>query len=177
MAVYQSYTTGCDTNYSIFNEGADLRRRGQTFTTADAYQTTSVKIYVRKVNSPAGNLTVAITATSGGLPTGSWLASKVMLAADLPTSYDWVEFIFTTPYNLSASTVYAIVTDGDDFDGSNYVDWCGDSSSPTYADGNHVYSTDDGVSWTALTTADQLFQTIGPAIGANPLMPLMGVGN
>ena len=79
---------------------------GQSFTTSEAYNLYSVRVKLQKTTTE--DATVKIYATSGGLPTGAALASKTIATAGIPSSVDWVEFIFDSPPSLSNGVMYFI---------------------------------------------------------------------
>lgn len=170
---YQNFITGDDAHLAIWESdywGA------QTFTTATAHTITSVKLLLYRVLEP-GTVTVAIRATSGtpAYPSGSDLCSGTTDGDTLPTAspYQWREITFGTGTDLAASTKYAIVVRvGADADVNNYVGWRADTANG-YANGNEVYSTDNGVNWSAHANYDLLFEEWGDAtalsVTAQPL--------
>jgi len=158
----QSYVTGDDTGGAVMT----VSWLGQTFTTGASYNLASIKIKGGRAGSGAqpGTVNVAIRATSGGIPTGANLSTGSFDADSTPdmTSYDpevaeWTE-ITMSALTLGASTKYAIIVSNPGGDNQNYYRWGSDQSSPTYADGEEVYSSDSGSSWDALATADMMFE-------------------
>ncbi len=153
MATLQDYyNTGDDGERSF--SGASWE--SQTFTAGASYEVTSVKLKCFRGGSGVATVTVAIKATSGGLPTGANLAEATMAYNDLPLSADWVTFTFGSSYSLTSGTKYAIVF----YNNQSYdTRWRCDGSSPTYSGGSRVYSINSGSSWTEDTTRDFLFET------------------
>lgn len=86
----------------------------QIFTAASDHNVTSIKIKAFRIGT-IGNLTLSIRATSGGLPTGSDLASGNIDVSALTTSSTGavIEATMGTPCNLTSGVVYAIVVKGD----------------------------------------------------------------
>lgn len=156
--LYEYYNTGADgwrLEYGVYWDA-------QTFTVgATAHIITYVRLQVTPSGTDAkrGPVTVSIRATdAGGLPTGADLTSGVR--ALIPEGTNWVEFELT-PIILSANTKYAIVVRAPDANYANRLGWRCDTTSPTYADGNRCSSTNSGVSWTAQTGDDLMFEVWG----------------
>jgi hypothetical protein len=162
-SIYESYNTGDDGDGSIYGS----IWRAQTFTPSAAHTITSVKLLLYREGTP-GTITVSIRATSGGQPTGPDLCSGTTNGNTLPTGspYEWREVTFTSGYDLSAGTQYAIVARATGGDSSNRGRWRWDSSSPTYAGGNLLRSDDDGLTWTSLSGWDLMFEEWGDPPGA-----------
>ena len=134
----------------------------QTFTVgATSHTVTSVKLKLARKGSP-GIVTVSIRATSGLLPTGADLTSGTINGNSLiswTSGSAWYEIALTS-YALSANTKYAIVVRAPNGDSNNCLFWRTGGSSPTYAGGNFVYSTNGGGSWGS-STSDQMFEVWG----------------
>lgn len=138
--LYESYSEARTTSTSCYG----VHWKWQTFTPQIGHTITSVFLYLRKIGSP-GDLTVSIRATSGGVPTGSDLATGTLLEADIPSSEGLVE-VALSEYALVADTKYAIIWRALDGDANNYV--------RTYMDANALYtrgtfgdSDDSGENW------------------------------
>lgn len=178
--LYEYYTTGDDDATIIYG----VNWNAQTFTigtvgTDENHNITSVKLLLYRVGSP-GTLTIAITAVDGdGKPTGADLTSGTTNGDTLTDVFtgDWRE-ITLTPYELQASTQYAIIVKALSGDGSNYLRWRRDVSSPTYAGGTHAYTDDSGSSWNVVATQDCLFEEYGlvPAVAEIIRRPRMPYG-
>ena len=150
----------------FFNTGDDSQGdfqssewMAQTFQASENYDIASVKLQFFRTGSP-GTLTVSIRATSGGLPTGSDLASGTFDTSSITTSSpgDWYEISFGTPYSLSSGTTYAIVCRVPSGNGSNYLLWRTDTAAG-YANGQRCGSSDSGANWSAVSTQDLMFET------------------
>jgi hypothetical protein len=129
----------------------------QTFTTDSEFNITSVKLYVRRVDS-AGDLTVSIRATSEGEPTGGDLTSGTVAEADLPTSFGWVQCNLTK-YSLSSEVMYAIIMRGLGTDwGNKQIHY--QTSSSGYDGGRKGVSGDSGLTW-ILSSNDCIFEVWG----------------
>jgi len=127
---------------------------GGTFTPLNAHAIKFVWLMLGKYGNP-GDLTVEIYATADGKPTGNPLTSGTVAAADLATLIA-EKTIELTPYNLAASTLYAIVCRCTG-DASNYVFMRTDTDAG-YANGTEVYSTDGGDTWVVYTLRDLVFK-------------------
>lgn len=132
----------------------------QTFTTGGSgFTLTKLGIHGGVEGTPT-NAKIEIYATSAGKPTGSALATATMVVGDM-ASYvapDWYEVEMDSSYILSASTQYALVMTctGTAADG---VHWSYDDTSPSYADGTLVFSSNSGSTWTIASAYDFLFRT------------------
>jgi hypothetical protein len=158
--MYEYYNTGDDNHVWLYGS----TWVAQTFTPSVAHTITSVKLKLFRVGSP-GTVTVSIRATSGGQPTGSNLCSGTTSGDTLTTSApgEWREITLGSGYGLSAGTTYAIVVRATSGDGSNYVWWRVDGSSPTYGGGMYLLSSDSGSSWTSGASYDLMFEEWGNA--------------
>ena len=162
---FEYYDSGDDSQGGFFGSSW----QSQTFTTTDAFTITLVKLLVARKGT-SGTLTISIKAVDGNnKPTGADLCSKAIdstvLTTDVNTG-EWYEFVFVSSYALSAITRYAIVARCTGTDVDNRCYWRFDGSSPTYTNGELLFSSDSGSSWTALASADRLFETWG-----NPILP------
>lgn len=125
----------------IYNNVSE--RAGQAITLSADYSITSVKFYIRKYNSPTGSIYAYIYACSGtvgstGQPTGSPLAtSDAIDISTLTSSFQLIEFTFSTPYNASAGD-YCIMLGFDEGSSSHNLEYGLDSSSPSHS-GNYCY--------------------------------------
>lgn len=167
-SIYESYSTGDDGDGSICGTWWDA----QTFTPSVAHTITRVKLLLYGQGMP-GTITVGIRATDGsGLPTGSDLCSGTTDGNTLPTGspYEWREVTFTSGYDLSAGTQYAIVVRAPSGDFSNRGIWRCDASSPTYSGGNLLQSSNSGSNWNSYSNLDFMFEEWGdPLGGAGPV--------
>jgi len=139
---------------------------GQCFTSASTNKTLcAAQFYLKKGGSPSGNLVArlyAITATFGtnGVPTGNALAtSDAYNSADLTTSFQWITFVFSTPYTLVANTYYCIEIEAVDgtIDGSNYV-YVGYNSTGGHSGNGFRYVSSN---WISYATSDFDFYVYG----------------
>jgi len=117
-----------------------------------------VQLYLRKIGSPTGNLTVKLETDSAGYPSGSTVTngtSDVVAASTLSTSYGYIEFEFSTAPTLTGSTQYHLVLEtADSASDVNYVAWGADFSAPSYSNG--VMAGEISASWAA-EGADAIF--------------------
>lgn len=111
----------------------------QGFQISSANTVEKVRLWLKKVGSPSGNLTVKIQTNNAGNPSGTTVTngtSATVAASSLSTSLGWIEFTFSTPPSLSASTQYHIVLETSDSQSDvNHVVWGSDYTSPGYASG------------------------------------------
>lgn len=121
-----------------------------------------VNLWLRKVGSPTGTMTLRIETNSAGSPSGTLAnaaASVTLAESGLGTSYASATFNFATDFGLLAATQYWVVLSTDRAASStNYVQWGVDSSSPTYPLGEMK---GDSSGWVALS-ADGCFEVFTP---------------
>ncbi len=124
---------------------------------------TKVKLWLKKVGTPAGTdtVTLVIQTDSSGVPSGTPVTNGTATAVDisdiLTTSYAWVTFTFSTNPTLVAGTQYHLVLQGAfTVSAVNYVDWGVDNYDVIYADGGmSVY---DATTWVADSNYDACFE-------------------
>jgi len=146
------YNTGDDSDGFYIPDSLPDRKICQTFTTTSAYNATSVKLKLKRIGT-LGNISVSITTTSGGDPTGSNLAVCVYDGDLLSISSAWVEFTFSTSTPLADATKYAIVLYAPNITTSNGADssriiWRQDIADGTYSGGQTGYQNERVDSWT-----------------------------
>ena len=160
--LYENYITGDDTAAALT---ATSTRHAQTFTPATAHTITSVKLKIaRYANGSPGTVTCEITATDvNGKPTGGALCSGTTDGDTLTErkTYEWREITFGAGYALSASVKYAIVIKQAGTSFPDWTYWRSDGSSPTYAGGSRVDSSDSGSTWGVVTENDFMFEDWG----------------
>lgn len=96
----------------------------------------SAEMYLKKVGSPTGNLTIVLAEDDGGEPAAGAIDQITIAASTIPASLAFVEFRFFDLDILDAATTYWVYifstyTASD----TNHVVWGADGSSPGYADG------------------------------------------
>jgi hypothetical protein len=154
-------------NVTTDNISATTDWRAQTFTPAAGEDNVSAFVLsLTKVSSPNGSSTVALYATSGGLPTGAALATCTTILNSAITTGDNT-FSLATPYAVTPGTVYAIVwSSGISAGGSlawNY------QNTDVYATGQRCTSANSGTNWTAAATNDMRFTVRYRGIAGEPV--------
>jgi len=141
----------------LSSDGTEDLGTGASEKLAQSFQTalTGAKIWgcmfaISKNGSPVDNVYVTLEADSKGSPSGTPLAtSQSVNGANLATGAANIEFIFATPYALTASTDYWLVLQRDDaLSGSNYYK-VRDNAAGGYTSGAAKYF--DSPNWGALT--------------------------
>lgn len=117
-----------------------------------------IDVKLVKAGTPTGNYWFTIETNSGGVPSGTVLATSDKYdVSRLTTTATWVRLPFRTPAALSAATQYHLVLQGDfTVSGTNHLGWRADTTAATYANGSKAAY--DGTTWTADTDDDFLFQ-------------------
>jgi hypothetical protein len=157
-ATVESFCNDTGSNFNLGN--GTILGQAQSFANGtNAQFLTRAYFQLQKVGSPSGNVTAKLYAHSGtfgtsSIPTGAALATSDNVSlASITASYATVEFSFSTPYEMVASTEYAIAVEYTGGDGSNYLQVRGLASSGTHA-GNRSQTTG---SWSATATDDLNF--------------------
>ena len=158
MRKYQYYDSGDDGDRDAYG----VNWEGQSFTPQVDQMIASVKLKLFRVGSP-GTLTVGIRLCAAGKPVGGDLCVGTIDADTLTedTNGDWYEITLGDGYDVDIGSQYAIVIRAVDGDASNKVSWRADTSSPTYAYGTSVDSSDSGVSWSTYSGVDAMFEVWG----------------
>lgn len=158
MATSQvSYYTG-DDDISTFTYQT---QQAQTFTTVDAFDVTRADVKLYRISGTAGTVTVAIHATTSGLPSGSALSTGTVTRAAITSSSSGATYtIAMSAASLGSTTQYALVLSSDTSDATA---WFCDATSPAYSGGSRCYSSNYGASWTADTGKDFMFDIWGDA--------------
>jgi hypothetical protein len=96
---------------SSFGNAAATTARAQSFTTAGAIDVATVRVAINKSASPTDDVSLQIWSDTGAnLPNASIAtADNVYNGAALSSTPSWLEFQFSTPVALSASTKYWLV--------------------------------------------------------------------
>jgi hypothetical protein len=141
-------------------EGATTNvKLAASFTKSGAASIKKVTLALKKASGIAAGkkLTVKIEGDSSG-PDGTAIATSATVDIDteVTTSYTWVTFTFATPVDLSDSTVYWVVLEGDyTADADANVMWR--TKSGLSSGGNSA--SHDNTSWTADADASREFYT------------------
>lgn len=168
-----------DDDFSLWTEGGTIRdnefeittsavttndKLAQSFEISTASTVSEIDLYLKKVGSPTGNLTVEIQTDSAGEPSGTAVTngtSNTVSASTLTTSFADITFTFSSNPSLASGTTYWLVlTTSDTQSNTNYVVWGADTSTPSYADGEMLG--EDASTWSALS-ADAVFTVTAPA--------------
>lgn len=141
---------------------AEKDELAQGFQVTGTQTVETIDLWLKKVGSPVGTMTMRIETDTTGSPSGTLADANLtttIAESGLGTSYADVTFTFSTPASISGSTAYWIVlsTSRAQSD-TNYVVWGIDKSSPSYANGE--LKSELASSWSA-ETADGVFEVFG----------------
>ncbi|AAW39820.1 hypothetical protein [Dehalococcoides mccartyi] len=121
---------------------------GQTFIPISDIYVNSITLWCQKILAPSGNFNVYIYAVSGGVPTGTALATGSISASTISGSAGAQTFYLSQSAKLSSGTSYALAFSCPTGDASNYIKvWS--ENSDAYASGTKCSSSDSGVTWSA----------------------------
>lgn len=143
----QNYTDALAISQLFNVQGAN--QAGQTFNPTVNRAVNSVGVWVQKVGSPSGPLTVALQTAAGGA-----IDSVSIPAGSVSTTFTWLTGLFPTPHSLTSGSNYRVVLSAPS-DASNYyqvfpMQTGGSLGMPTvtsqFTEGN--YQTNTGSGWT-----------------------------
>lgn len=166
-----SFDSGVDTVYSFSTTdgGAANEQYAQQFTMGGTgHSIDATTVLMSKIGTPAGTMVAELFADSGGLPTGGALGTSDAVTIDTAVTttspnYNWVNFTFSTPVALSASTIYHLVIRTIGYTYNNGVTellLAGDQGG-THTGEGETY--DDGTStWSSIAPATVLYFRIFP---------------
>ncbi|MEA2558998.1 MAG: hypothetical protein QOH06_502 [Acidobacteriota bacterium] len=143
-------------NTTLGNTGGLLSTtnwNGQTFTPSVTGPMTrvDVKLFCLNCTGTTPNLTLALRATTGGLPTGADLASATLTGFNDFAQGFWHTVNFATPPVLTSGTQYAIVLRATANPSAGTYNWLrsgGAVGADVYAGGTRVSSANSGGTWT-----------------------------
>jgi hypothetical protein len=122
----------------------------------------AANLYMAKIGSPTGTMTLRIETDNAGSPSGTLVdaaATTTLAESELGTSYASTTFVFASSFTLTDSTQYHLVLSTDRASSNtNYVLWGADSSSPGYTSG--VMKSEASSSWSA-ESKDACFDILG----------------
>ena len=156
MALQEYYNTNDDGGSTLY--GVFLR--GQSWTAASGYTLEKVALLLYRVGSP-GTITLELYAADGAQkPTGSALATGTLDGDTLTTNTagEWVDISYSVGYAVTNAVQYVHVVTASSGDASNKLGWRLDSSSPTYAGGLYLSSSNNGSTWGTVATIDFMFE-------------------
>jgi len=142
---------------------------GQTFTAGITGNLSQVDLELSRTGSP-GDLIVQIQTVSGGVPSGTILASTTVAEASViesDVSFDWISVPLSAPVGVTAGTQYAIVLTAPAAppccDGYKWAALFQD----VYPGGTLVQRSGRGAAWESIPSVDFAFKTyvtlLGPA--------------
>ena len=160
------YPPGYQTYDYALRDAAARTQISQGFKSNTTSTVTKVRLWLKKVGTPAGTDTITLTiqTDSSGVPSGSAVTNGGATAVDISdttglvtTGYSWVTFTFATNPTLTAGTQYHLVLSGAfTVSDANYILWGVDNYDVIYPDG--TMSVYDATTWTADTLYDACFE-------------------
>ena len=138
---------------------ATTTRLAQAVKIPDVPRLAAVWLRLRKEGSPTGSPLVRLRASASDLPStvvGSTAAININL---IESDWRWVRFPFTATPALAYDTAYHLDLDcsGMTLSASSYVEWQGNSQA-MYARGDASTSSNDGTTWSLVTSQARLFR-------------------
>ena len=129
---------------------------------ASAEDIETASLYLRKVGTPTGTLTLRIETDSAGEPSGVLAhasATTTLAESSLTTSFVDTLFTFPASFNLAIGTYHLVLDTDRVASETDYVEWGADASSPSYAGGE--MKSYDGALWN-IETKDAVFALFAP---------------
>ncbi len=156
-----SYSWEANDSDQAFATTTGSRDIAQSFIATSTAALNKVSVYIKKVGSPANDITLHITTDNSGKPNKTDIANAVIKNSSVGLSLSWIDVSFATPPNLTNGSKYWIVLDYDTNSSSNYWVWRKDSSNAYDTTNNTAKYTDNwsaqNAAWT-LTNADLDFR-------------------
>lgn len=132
---------------------------GQSFTTGAAVAVTRVTLTLAAgAGAPAGDFTVSIRNTTGGIPSGTDLASVTVNANTLGVGAN--NFDLEIAYPLLGATMYSVIVRHPSGDAGNFWNWTFNNANP-YGGGTYLSSADGDVTWVSTPAFDTTFSVTG----------------
>jgi hypothetical protein len=143
--------------------GPERDKIAQGVQVASNTTTKAVRLYMRKIGTPTGTMTLRIETDSSGEPSGTLVnanATTTVAESSLGTDWGWVTFTFSSTFTLTASTQYWVVLSTNrSASAANYVMLGADNTGAAYLDGEAQYET-SSTWYTEVTNTDLLFQVM-----------------
>lgn len=102
--------TGTPPNTIVFGNASGTQDLAQSFRLSAESPINKVQLYLKKTGSPS-DATVRIATDTSGSPSTTYLASGVLSASLVTTSYGWINVVFTTNPTLTPDTTYWLIVD------------------------------------------------------------------
>ena len=159
------------------NGGGGVYWRGQTFTPTTSHYLQAVKLKLNLNTTAAGNFTVSIRATSGGLPTGPDLGSGSIPVSSIPNNYSVVTIQMSTNVPVNTGTQYAIVWRATSLIAAGNITIREKDPSTDYVGGAMVDSSNSGSTWSNNPTYDIYFEEWGIPLTTLPVVSTSSLPN
>jgi hypothetical protein len=106
--------------------------------------TNTIQLYMKKVGTPSGTLTLRVETDSSYSPSGTLFSANATATVSeslLGIGYGWVTFTFPASVSFPVGTVlWLVLSTSRAASGVNYVAWGADGSAPTAPSGNMYYN-------------------------------------
>lgn len=92
----------------------------QSFTVGTTTEVVSVRVLIKKTNSPSSNITMRIVQNNSGTPSKTELASATIIASTVTSTFNYITIPLSSAISLTPGTTYWLVFDTADFGGPYY---------------------------------------------------------
>lgn len=116
----QSNGSGTPTYDFTFGNASSTQDIAQSFQVSSGDPVSKFSFYIKKVGSPS-NETVRIVTDSAGSPSTTNIATGILTASQVTTSYGWVDAVLSTNPTLATGTTYWVVIDGSNNSSNYYI--------------------------------------------------------
>jgi len=126
-----------DTDTNLTRATSYLDKLAQPVSIGTAQNITQIRLWMKKIGSPTGTMTLRLETNSAGEPSGTLAhanATTTVAESGLAVGYDWIAFDFTD-FSVSAGTYWLVLTTTRAPSATNYIAWGTDASAPSYASG------------------------------------------
>lgn len=133
-----------------FATASTNRDIAQSFVATAGGALPQASVYLGKIGSPGGNITLRITNDNGNKPASSDITNATIANASVGSSPSWIDVSFTSPPTLVNGNKYWIVLDYGSNSATNYWNWRKDTSGG-YAGNTGKYTSNwssGGAVWT-----------------------------
>jgi len=133
---WNTSSTDYDVNITTSAVGV-IDKLAQSFTISDTTTIIDTELYLRKVGSPTGTMTLRLETDSSGSPSGTLAHANATITVDeagLSTSYGDISFNWTD-FSLAAGTYWLVLSTSRSASDTDYVAWGADGSSPAFSGG------------------------------------------
>ena len=161
-----------DSGFGLITAVNGSNQKAQLFTSGVSGTLDQVELAVSNYGTSSAVLTMTLQTVSGGVPSGTALATASVPRGSTQNNGSWVSFVLTSPIDVAAGTEYAIVLSTAEANANNGYGWATNSTN-SYTRGAEFSSSNAGTSWSTVTGYDLGFRTYVTAADSGGTPPVM----